>query len=378
MQTTLQRAIATILIALILSLTGFSSHAVSAAAPGPAAVQSPTYVYYVVRPGDQLTDIAPRYCTSWQEIYALNRATIGPDPNHLVPGMTLIIPVRCGGPGGCQYVYDRGWLPHASGYVIPPNQYWVEKGDTWYSIGKRFGVSIQSLRQTNGLNYPYAFSVVRIPCLNQGYPLPPPPMYPTPLPMPSPTPAPTPTPTPPVQSAISIDSPLPNAVLPMSFPVQGRGQGLPEGNVVVRVKDGNGVILAEKATILQGANVGVGGEGTWTLNITISVPTTNVGVIEAFTPNTNAFTSIPIFFQQKDTIDYAQGECWVQVNTGTKAYIYPEGDYLGNFTGAAAWQANRRELVNGVFWYRLPIQVETHSAIWVKSTEVTGVSEGCF
>jgi hypothetical protein len=34
-------------------------------------------------------------------------------------------------------------------------------------------------------------------------------------------------------------------------------------NVVVTAKDSAGRVLAQKATVLQGANVGLGGEGTW-------------------------------------------------------------------------------------------------------------------
>jgi len=358
---------------------GFGSSA-QAAAPAPnrfllarGGCDDGGSIYYTVQPGDHLASIARRYCTTWQDIYALNRDVIGPDPDHLVAGMVLTIPARCGGGGDCGNVFDRGWLPHAQGYIIPPNGYWVEKGDTWYSIGKRFGVSVRALRRFNGQYYPYAFTVVRIPCLNAG-PSPVPPISPPPA---TPVPRPTATPPPAVIAHITIDFPPANAVLPNTFTVNGRGGGLPEANVVVRVKDGNGNVLAEKATMLQGENVGLGGEGTWSVEMTIAPPATSSGVIEAYAPGTSAFASVPVFFQNAGSIDYSPGQCHVQVNVNTRAFSAPNGEYLGNFSGDGTFEANRREWVSGEAWYRLPIRVGSYPAIWVKASELTGVSAGC-
>ena len=54
------------------------------------------------------------------------------------------------------------------------------------------------------------------------------------------------------------------AVLDIERPitVSGSGVGLFEGNVVVRVQDAGGNVLAEQATTAQGEDVGVGGPGT--------------------------------------------------------------------------------------------------------------------
>ena len=338
-----------------------------------AALDYYGYVYYTVRPGDYLASIAREFCTSWQVIYDLNRNVIGPDPDHVVPDMVLVVPAACnGGGGGCAGVFDRGWLPHAQGYVIPPNQYRVAKGDTWYSIGKRFGVSVRALQRANRQYYPYAFTTVRIPCLNAG-PIPAPPIYP-PI---TPQPPPTVTPPPAVIAYVTIDFPPANAVLPNAFTVSGRGGGLPEGNVVVRVKDAHGNVLVEQATALQGENVGVGGEGTWSVDLTIPAPSTTNGVIEASSPGTGAFASVPVFFQNGGAVDYPPGQCQVQVSASTRAFDAPNGSYLGNFSGDGAFEANRREQVNGENWYRLPIQVGDNPAIWVKAGELAGVTAGC-
>ncbi|MEV0225808.1 transglycosylase family protein [Streptomyces sp. NPDC050704] len=44
---------------------------------------------YTVRSGDTLSGIAARHGTSWQRIYAANKAVIGGDPDAIVPGQRL-------------------------------------------------------------------------------------------------------------------------------------------------------------------------------------------------------------------------------------------------------------------------------------------------
>ncbi|MFJ5778268.1 transglycosylase family protein [Streptomyces sp. NPDC093094] len=44
---------------------------------------------YTVRRGDTLSGIAARNGTSWQNLYAANRAVIGADPDLIVPGLRL-------------------------------------------------------------------------------------------------------------------------------------------------------------------------------------------------------------------------------------------------------------------------------------------------
>jgi hypothetical protein len=44
---------------------------------------------YTVRSGDTLSGIAARHGTTWQRIYAANKAAIGGDPNMIVPGQRL-------------------------------------------------------------------------------------------------------------------------------------------------------------------------------------------------------------------------------------------------------------------------------------------------
>jgi nucleoid-associated protein YgaU len=44
---------------------------------------------YTVREGDTLSGIAARHGTTWQRLYAANKAAIGGDPDVIVPGLRL-------------------------------------------------------------------------------------------------------------------------------------------------------------------------------------------------------------------------------------------------------------------------------------------------
>ncbi|MEV7974827.1 transglycosylase family protein [Streptomyces sp. NPDC086519] len=46
---------------------------------------------YTVREGDTLSQIAERHGTTWQRLYAANKAVIGDDPNLIVPGQRLAL-----------------------------------------------------------------------------------------------------------------------------------------------------------------------------------------------------------------------------------------------------------------------------------------------
>jgi nucleoid-associated protein YgaU len=46
---------------------------------------------HTVRAGDTLSGVAARHGTTWQRLYATNRAAIGGDPDVIVPGLRLVI-----------------------------------------------------------------------------------------------------------------------------------------------------------------------------------------------------------------------------------------------------------------------------------------------
>ncbi|MFJ9120384.1 transglycosylase family protein [Streptomyces sp. NPDC102394] len=46
---------------------------------------------YTVREGDTLSKIAARHGTTWQHLYAANKAVIGGDPDVILPGQRLVV-----------------------------------------------------------------------------------------------------------------------------------------------------------------------------------------------------------------------------------------------------------------------------------------------
>jgi hypothetical protein len=88
---------------------------------------------------------------------------------------------------------------------------------------------------------------------------------------------------------IRINQPQNNTNQPRTFTVSGVGQGLFEGNVVIQAQTLTGQQVApQQVTILQGSNVGAGGQGTFSVQLTTNVQTPTPGYIVAFSPQSVA------------------------------------------------------------------------------------------
>ena len=79
---------------------------------------------HVVQPNQSLFGIAQAYGSEVSDIVEANEL---PNPNNLVVGQTLVIP-------------------------IVGQFYWVQSGDSLYSISRRFGLSFQELASVNGIS----------------------------------------------------------------------------------------------------------------------------------------------------------------------------------------------------------------------------------
>lgn len=79
---------------------------------------------HVVQPGESIFGIAQAYNSTVSAIVGANEV---PNPNQLVVGQTLVIP-------------------------IVGSYYWVQPGDSLYSIARRFGISYQRLAQVNRIS----------------------------------------------------------------------------------------------------------------------------------------------------------------------------------------------------------------------------------
>ena len=78
---------------------------------------------HVVQAGESIFEIAQSYNSTVSAIVAANEV---PNPNQLVIGQALVIP-------------------------IVGSYYWVQPGDSLYSIGQRFGINYQELARINGI-----------------------------------------------------------------------------------------------------------------------------------------------------------------------------------------------------------------------------------
>jgi LysM repeat protein len=336
------------------------------------AQQKVSYETYVVQRGDTLAKIAGKYCTTWQEVYELNRGAIGPNPNVLYVGTSLKVPNRCGSGGGSgggsgENVYDRGPRTHANG-TVSGNHYTVVRGDTVYSIAARFGITTNKLMRANGIANSRTLRTGQkliIPGLVSG----------TPTPTPTPDPSVTPTP------FISIASPTSNALLPPTFTASGRGAGLFEGNLVVQAIGSNGQVLVQKPTTLQGNNVGTGGEGSWTVELTVNVSAETRGSISAYSPDKSSIrTSVDVRFSPTRTTfkDFTPGECRVTPKQGAPSYVYPGGPQSGSFGASSTWDALRGAIEDGIYWYLIDTEPNTGNArVWVKNGDLANRTGTC-
>lgn len=244
----------------------------SAALVVPATAQTTTI--YVVQPGNTLFSIARQFCTTWQQVYQMNQAVIGPNPNVLRAGTVLVVPNNCGGgnppppPGGGGVPCDMGPSAHAKG-PINGNVYTVTLGDTMFSISRRFCTTVQQLSAANGISNPWLIFVGQRLTIPGGSP---PPVTPTP---------------PPQSRFLAISSPTNGQVVPLTFPVSGTGAGLFENNVVVRAFTNGGQQLAQVATTMQVPGGAPGGAGTWQTSLTVNVAPGTAGFVEASSPQSN-------------------------------------------------------------------------------------------
>lgn len=247
-----------------------------AAAPASAAARQQT-VSYVVRPDDTLSSIARQFCTTWQHVYHINRAVIGPNPNVLRSGTVLQVPNQCGGgatptpppSGGC----NLGPIPHAMG-PLNGNVYTVVAGDTLFSIARRFCTTVNQLAAANGIRHPSLIFAGQRLTAPVG-------------------PGPSPSPTPPAPSAtIAITSPTANMLLPRGFNVVGTASGVQPGAVVVQALSRDGTILYAETSVAV-----PGGSGSWLVTLTVNVPAVTDGQIVAFwTQNSGVRSSVPVRF----------------------------------------------------------------------------------
>jgi heat shock protein HslJ len=144
--------------------------------------------------------------------------------------------------------------------------------------------------------------------------------------------------TPAVKTYIQIDDPVAGQTLEIANPVtiRGKGAGLPEGNVVVQALDRDGNELALLPTILQGPDVGTGGQGTWEVQLTIETEPGMAGQIRAFSPSPDsdelvADSAVQVTYGE-EVLDL-EGQTWILERTLLKTEItaiFQDGKLTGS------------------------------------------------
>lgn len=96
------------------------------------------YITYTIKRGDTLSEIAQRYNTTVNELVRLNNIQ---NPNMIYANETLLIPTKNNS--------------ISTGSDDKNNTiYIVQKGDTLYSIAKRFNTTVQKIVNNNGISNP--------------------------------------------------------------------------------------------------------------------------------------------------------------------------------------------------------------------------------
>lgn len=154
--------------------------------------------------------------------------------------------------------------------------------------------------------------------------------------------------TPQVKSYIKISEPPKEAVLDIDRPVtvSGTGAGLPEGNLMVQAYDDSDKLLVEVPATLQGPDVGIGGEGTWEVQMRIPAEAGTPGLIDAIarSPEDNSriaedwvyvtFGSVPTLPPQLKIDEPAAGAV-----LDTSAPVLVNGTGAGLYEGTVIVQA---------------------------------------
>jgi len=166
-------------------------------------------------------------------------------------------------------VTDRGPREHAMG-TVSGSYYTVAAGDTFYSIGLRFGLPYQEITAANGLAadaWVPAGTVILIPGLDQP---------------------------PPSQPRLGINKPTHGSTVYIGSPltVEGVGSGLLSNKIAVRVKDQHGSTVSQIDTTIDAA-------GNWRATFAAGLPIipNTPGTVEAEAPANNLRVDVAVNYR---------------------------------------------------------------------------------
>lgn len=122
----------------------------------------------------------------------------------------------------------------------------------------------------------------------------------------------------PARAELIIIEPFDKAILDTRAPisVSGTGAGLPDGRLVVQILDEEGIARAQELTTLQGPGAATGGQGTWSVELTLESLGPWPGQIVAYAPPSGGepVASDAIYVAFGEVVDL-EGPTWVLNNT---------------------------------------------------------------
>ncbi len=116
---------------------------------------------------------------------------------------------------------------------------------------------------------------------------------------------------------VTINDPLPYAILSIDEPlvITGYGARLFEGNVVVRLLDDEGGVLAETVTTVNSPNAGTGGEGGWQVTLDVNAAAGTRGSVYAFSTSAQDGSIIAAARRYVTFGDPSTGSNFVEITT---------------------------------------------------------------
>ncbi len=123
---------------------------------------------------------------------------------------------------------------------------------------------------------------------------------------------------------VTITEPLPFAITPDSqtLTVSGQGNGLFEANVVVEVRDGNGILLVQQPTIVDFTT------GVWTIDLPINAAPGTRATVRAYSISPEDGSALGVMTRYVTLGDPSANERFVRIVTPRAAQTFPRGEFL--------------------------------------------------
>jgi hypothetical protein len=180
---------------------------------------------------------------------------------------------------------------------------------------------------------------------------------------------------------IDIQSPAPNTTVASPFTVSGVGAGLFFTPITVQAFSSANLLLAQQTATLQGSEVGNGGQGTWSVSLSVNVPSGTPGYVRAFSSQYQVQDQVNVVYGtgSPGSIVFPPGQCSIQARPNApyhssvggpiSGYFSPAGGTFPAIAGAVHLDQN---------WYQFDPDPNTSNPLqWAPSTSLAGTIGVC-